>query len=361
MKQRFLNLAFILFFSLGLTFPARASYGIFESYVVVASTFYDLFATTANTDFSGANLGAFTVGGTLLLNGGEIKTFKTSRTGCNNGNVCGGTLSWAVKLSGTTVNSGSFTLNYNSAYGDQNSGTCSVNQKWDFIGGAQDILSGLSAGSYTLQVFCSATGSQSNTSSCSDNIQQAALSATFTVNPPLPVQLLSFTAEKTNKDVFLNWATATETNNQYFQVEHQSAGQDWSVLGRINGKGNPSASQSYHFTHHNPANGLHYYRLQQVDLDGKSTYSPITSIDFQSGTKVLLSPNPLSGDQLNIQIPAAENTRQLRLFDIQGQLLKSWSVDATAGEWIQVDISAVPVGLLFLQVDAETPVRLIRE
>ncbi|MEI6412567.1 MAG: T9SS type A sorting domain-containing protein [Bacteroidota bacterium] len=360
MKRFYLNLAFILLISFGFSIPARASYGIFESYVVVASTFYDLFATTSNPDFSGANLGSFTTGGTLLLNGGEIKTFKTSRSGCSNGNVCGGTLSWAVKLSGATVKSGSFTLNYNSAYGDQNSGACSVNQKWDFTSGSQNILSGLSAGSYTLQVFCAATGSQSNTSSCSDNVTQAALSATFTVNAPLAVQLLSFTAEKSNKDVFLNWATASETDNQYFQVEHQTAGQDWSVLGRINSKGNASASQAYRFTHHNPANGLHYYRLQQVDLNGKSTYSPITSIDFQSYTQIVLSPNPLRGDQLSIRLPDAETPHQLRLFNLQGQLLKSWSIEAGVALWHSLDVSGVPAGLLFLQMDGEIPLQLIK-
>lgn len=360
MKHLYRNFSLILFFCFGLSFPARADYGIFESYVVVASTFYDLFATTGNTDFSGANLGSFTTGGTLLLNGGEIKTYKNSRNACL-GNVCGGTLFWEVKQGSTTVNSGSFTLNYNNAFGNQNTGACGINQKWDFTSGAQNILSGLSAGSYTLQVYCSASGSQSNNSGCSDNVQQAALSASFTVNAAMPVQLLSFTAEKSNKDVVLHWATATEIDNDYFQVEHLTPGQDWADLGRVAGKGTSASNQLYRFTHRNPTKGVQYYRLKQVDLDGKYMYSPIVSIDVQSNTQIVLSPNPLRGDQLSIQLPDAETAHQLRLFNLQGQLLKSWNIEAGDDSWQRLDVSGVPSGMLFLQMDGEIPLQLIRD
>jgi len=324
-----------------------AEAGVFEGGIIVNGVTY---FETGNT-FQGKSF-SITEGGTLNMTYAYAKTFK------NGGwDVCSARMNYAVYPTG---GSPSFTVR-NLPFGSNLGGG---DQQWNATF-TVNLASGLTAGTYNIAIYYDATVGVS--SGCSSPLSRflsnggANYIATLTVNVPLPVQLQSFSAEKTNNDVFLNWATASETNNQYFQVEHQSAGQDWSVLGRINGKGNSSASQHYNFTHRNPANGLHYYRLQQVDLNGKSTYSPITSIDFQSGTKVLLSPNPLSGDQLSIQLPDAETAHQLRLFNLQGQLLKSWSIEAGAATWQNLDVGGVARGLLFLQMDGGVPLQLIRE
>jgi hypothetical protein len=360
MKQRFLPSVFAFFLVLGLSTRAHANFAIYESYVILGGTYYDLFATTGNPDFSGANLGSFTTGATLTFTGGQIKTFKESRNSCNS-NVCGGNIYWTVKLSGATQNNGSEVLGYNSGFGNQNSGACSVNQQWDQTVGTTNLLSGLGAGAYTLEVFCTATGSSTSNSLCDEIPAQSTLTATFTVNIPLSATLLSFSTEKISNNIALNWATATEVNNDFFEIEHHIADQDWFVLGRVGAKGTGTNDQVYQFIQHKPAKGLHYYRLKQVDLDGKATFSPIVSVDFQSNTQIVLSPNPLRGDQLSIQLPDAETAHQLRLFNLQGQLLKSWSIEAGAATWQNLDVGGVASGLLFLQMDGGVPLQLIRE
>lgn len=92
----------------------------------------------------------------------------------------------------------------------------------------------------------------------------------------LPITLTSFTGEANDFGVKLNWATSTETNNQYFEVLRASDEGKFVAVGKLNGAGNSSESKTYSFTDYTPLNGNNYYQLKQVDLDGKSTsFGPV--------------------------------------------------------------------------------------
>jgi len=97
----------------------------------------------------------------------------------------------------------------------------------------------------------------------------------------LPISLLSFTAEATADNlVQTHWATASETNNDFFTVERSINGVDFSPVGIIAGAGNSTSTLHYGFADDGPHAGISYYRLRQTDYDGTFTVSDIVAVQI---------------------------------------------------------------------------------
>ncbi len=150
-----LFLCAFLFGNIGLSW-GQAQIGIYESYVVLdinssGLSWYDLNATTSNLDFNSLDLGVFEQGiQNLTLKGGQNKTYK-----CNGGDVSGGNLYYRVyQVSSTPSSFSSISYNWNS----NDPGGCGGNQTWQSVSNSIDLLSGLSAGNYYLEVYSNATG-----------------------------------------------------------------------------------------------------------------------------------------------------------------------------------------------------------
>jgi hypothetical protein len=123
------------------------------------------------------------------------------------------------------------------------------------------------------------------------------LHASFT-NSPLPIELLSFTADTKNTAVQINWITASENGNSHFNIERSIDGIDFSSIVKINGAGNSSQILNYSALDETPLDGLSYYRLKQTDYEGGTSYSNIESVEF-NGMKdffINLYPNPFLGE-----------------------------------------------------------------
>ena len=99
---------------------------------------------------------------------------------------------------------------------------------------------------------------------------------------PLPISLLYFKAELKGRDVLLSWKTASEKNNDYFTIEKTLDGQNFKVIGLIQGAGNSTSPRQYTLYDFNIQKVINYYRLIQTDYDGNSTYSKLVSIDNRS-------------------------------------------------------------------------------
>lgn len=110
----------------------------------------------------------------------------------------------------------------------------------------------------------------------------------------LPVQLLSFEAQPLNNSSLLRWSTASELNNDYFDVEFLNAQHDWESVGRVDGAGNSNAQLNYEFIHRNTLQGYNYYRLKQVDENGTTSHSDIATVWIDKSQNVLY-PNPNKG------------------------------------------------------------------
>lgn len=118
-------------------------------------------------------------------------------------------------------------------------------------------------------------------------------SQTWNVSPaPLPLEMLRFEAAKEKEDVLLNWQTANEVGTSHFDVQRSLDGRNFSTIGRVNTH-NQSANQ-YDFVDRKVPMAALYYRLQQFDLDGKFTFSPIRIIEKSDKFYYKMSPNPTS-------------------------------------------------------------------
>lgn len=110
---------------------------------------------------------------------------------------------------------------------------------------------------------------------------------------PLPVELIRFSAEPFEDHVQVNWTTASELNNDYFMVQRSANGIEFENLGKIEGAGSKSSATTYQFIDENPLPDVSYYRLRQTDFDGKTTFSNVVSVNF-SASEFSLYPNPVT-------------------------------------------------------------------
>jgi len=113
----------------------------------------------------------------------------------------------------------------------------------------------------------------------------------------IPVELTSFTATSNGKEVILNWSTATELNNQLFEVQRSFEGNDFATVGSVYGKGTTTERQDYSYSDKNLAEGKYFYRLKQIDYLGSYEYSDVLEVDYRTFKNYLLEqnyPNPFN-------------------------------------------------------------------
>ncbi|MDR6803581.1 hypothetical protein J2Y45_000851 [Dyadobacter sp. BE34] len=110
------------------------------------------------------------------------------------------------------------------------------------------------------------------------------------VEPPLPVTLVSFGGKSENNQTKLTWKTAEETNNKGFEVERSADARTFERIAFIDGSGDAREEQFYHFTDDNPFT-ISYYRLKQLDYDGKFEYSKVIKVKSDAAM-VKVYPNP---------------------------------------------------------------------
>ncbi|MDN5199955.1 BNR-repeat neuraminidase N-terminal domain-containing protein [Fulvivirgaceae bacterium BMA10] len=142
-------------------------------------------------------------------------------------------------------------------------------------------------------------------------------------NSPLPVTWLSFEAVLDNGKVHLDWKTASEINNDFFEIQRSEDGRNFEVIGSVNGNGTVNEISTYSFTDKTPLFGGSLYRLRQIDFDGQFDFSNVVAIDNPfTGRQLEVTVYPNPTDQHNINIRVATENRQnevlVELFDISG-------------------------------------------
>ncbi len=146
----------------------------------------------------------------------------------------------------------------------------------------------------------------------------------------LPIELITFTAELIADDVQIKWATANEINNEFFSIQHSTDGVNFTNIERIEGAGNSSIVNTYSTTHHEPNRGTNYYRLQQTDFDGTTTFSHIEAIKIFSG-KLSTYPNPVL-NHLSISFGDFEKgDLEFAIYNIYGKEIIRQKVEITDG------------------------------
>lgn len=115
----------------------------------------------------------------------------------------------------------------------------------------------------------------------------------------LPVTLLFFNGVSIESAVQLKWATSSELNFDFFEIERSQDAKDFKSIARINGHGTTSVRQDYAFTDEDPFIGKNYYRLKSVDFDLYTEYFKLVAVDFSGDKIFFVSPSPSDGSPLS--------------------------------------------------------------
>ncbi len=168
----------------------------------------------------------------------------------------------------------------------------------------------------------------------------------------LPVELLNFFAEKQDNSIVLRWTTATEINNDYFDIEKSENGIEFTKIGTVKGKGNTNTVTKYSFNDNSITSNINYYRLKQYDFNGEYTFSDIISIKTKTEPNISIYPNPVE-DIINIEIKSNEdNVVTISINDLSGKEVFSTKNTTTKdGNIIPLNIGFLEKGIYLITIN----------
>ena len=172
----------------------------------------------------------------------------------------------------------------------------------------------------------------------------------------VPVELISFSGYAANGNVTLNWSTATETNNQGFEIERKS-NDSWEKIGFVPGSGTTTELRAYSYIDENIYSGNFSYRLKQIDFNGQYEYSDIVEIEVGTPSEYSLEqnyPNPFN-PVTTISYSIKENGLvTLKVFDILGKEIATLvNEDQIAGSYsLEFDASTYASGIYFYSLNS---------
>ena len=271
---------------------------------------------------------SFNVNGSLTVNNltyfsGSVVTINSAGTVTVNGTFLNSTSSNAVTINGAKTVNGTFT---NSASGVI-TGT-----------GKITIVNGPATNGSSATIF------GSSSSPC----------ASFPCvlgNAALPIELAAFGAVRIDSGVEIKWATATETNNDYFTIERTNdLTMGYTQIGVVRGAGNSNIALSYTYSDKMPLKGGSYYRLRQTDFDGSTkTFDPVF-VEGASNSGVKIYPNPSSDNKIYIKLNREDvNTTVIKVYDMNGSEVKTNLQTEENGSVMTIEINpdAVKVSRIF--------------
>ncbi|WP_400190324.1 T9SS type A sorting domain-containing protein [Hymenobacter sp. B81] len=164
-------------------------------------------------------------------------------------------------------------------------------------------------------------------------------------NNPLPVELTALSAEREGSGVQVRWATASEQNNDRFEVLRSADGKTFQLVGTVQGSGTSAQPRSYAFFDAAPLPGLSYYRLRQLDFDGTATLSPVVTVttDSPAAAELQVYPNP-AADHLTLRVATGEVV-SYRVITLMGQPVLSGRYPAA-----RLEVQALRPGTYLLEL-----------
>lgn len=172
----------------------------------------------------------------------------------------------------------------------------------------------------------------------------------------LPVTLVNYTAVRQGNSAKLAWTTMSESDNDKFDIYKSVNGGEYVKIGEKKGAGNSSTQNDYTFYDRKPANGVNYYKLQQIDRDGKINDAGLRSVSFTlDEMDVKIFPNPTS-QVVNVTFGIGIY-RTIELVDLQGKVLEAKKIAREAQT--SFSVANYPAGVYFIKLkgDSETKAR----
>lgn len=241
-------------------------------------------------------------------------------------------------------------------------GTAQIGLNWDHSKVAMDnvLLANIVVAHYTGGSWTDAGGTASGNVTTTGSIVSNSISSfsPFTLGYksfPVPLKLLSFTAERRSGTSYLKWTTENEENVSHFDVQRSYDGALYSSIGHVTAR-NTSGTQYYSFNDNSPLQGIAYYRIRSVDRDGKFSYSKIAVVseyDLQSSGFVVL--NPVHTNITILNKTGREGLYNYQVFNSDGQLICRGNVTMgiNGGAILPLPATAA-AGQYFLELSAGT-------
>jgi hypothetical protein len=177
---------------------------------------------------------------------------------------------------------------------------------------------------------------------------------------PLAASVGHFQGRQTGNEVVLNWTSAQEINVERYEVFRKGPAGTWELIGDKPASGYPQLPHMYTFIDYPVVNGTWQYQLKEIDLEGRTSFSPVVEIVFDSPTpNVTLQPNPFQ-DQLQLRFSGSHlGLIRMELLQPDGKVVKRRSVDMeqTDFSWNLSDLAAGPY---FLKMTTTGTVELFR-
>jgi len=298
---------------------------------------------------------------TIIVNSGGVLYVGGSADINNNTNII-------INEGGKIIIGGSTAVNNNTTFAVSGGGVFNVggdvsfgNNSIGVINGTMNVGNNFSMGSNYLLTGTGAL--RIGGLSCS---YWTGLGTCVDASTPLPVKFVAFSGLFAKDMVFLKWTTASELNNSYFDIERSLDGTNFFSIGKVGGSGTSNKINNYKFTDLNPIETGAYYRLKQVDFDGKFDYSSIlfakdTDVkDLELGAR--LYPNP-DHESENLYLSGLSHVEKIFLFKLNG--ISSTPLSFTEENGIYtIYLDGVTKGLYFIDVltpDLEFKRRVIIE
>lgn len=178
------------------------------------------------------------------------------------------------------------------------------------------------------------------------------------VEPPLPVTLVSFTGKAVENNVALQWTTTEEVNASHFEVQRSGDAKTFVSIGEVEAKGESRNIVNYEFPDLSPLPGTNYYRLKQIDLDGTYAFSKTIAVQFNAEIKINVYPNPVT-DVLRVESAAA--LQSLELFKADGSKVVGATIPtgnaaspAAGRNYQEIDLRGQQPGLYILIVNGSS-------
>ncbi len=209
--------------------------------------------------------------------------------------------------------------------------------------------------SYLTGSTITATGSAQNIT-----LQPGEYYVYLDANVPLPLNLLAFTGNRNNNSIQFNWTTSNEVNVKNFELQRSFDGTSFTTVATTSAR-NAGNTQLYQYIDNDPkavnTTVPLYYRIKMNDADGKSTLSKIVLIaSANNELAVLLYPNPVKTNTLNVQLAGSTVNTELQVQDISGRVYSRKRVSSAGQNQVAIDVTGLATGMYILKINNGTSV-----
>ena len=172
----------------------------------------------------------------------------------------------------------------------------------------------------------------------------------------LPIILSDFSVAKSEHTVVLNWETASEINSDYFEVQRSTDGYHYQTITMVAAANNSSSTLNYSTVDQDPTNGLNFYRLKQVDLDGSYTYSDVRTITLESASSDLaVYPNPSTG-QVTIQHALTGSVHGV-IYNASGRAVREFELSSRKSDLNLQDLES---GIYYMIIQGDRELKALK-